>query len=529
MINSSVQNSISNSIIPNCPELSENKLERFIRLVICGLMAVFMLVLTIVSLLRTTGMEIPEHAVILADSLIENLLFLFIGLILCWSVFKLTEGLSLKSEIVFIAVWTLILGVSWILCSGSKPTFDSQHITDAALEFAHGDYSALSKNHYFHQYSFQLGYVFFYEILIRIIEIFTEVKTPFFVEILNVVFLSAIYIAIVLINDMIFDDKRVRNMTVLFLALAFQPIISCTFTYGILPGLFFAIWAVYFEIRWLKYDRFRFALLSAVLIAIAVLIKPNYIIFYIAMAVIVFVKMFCRKKYLKDICYIVLSAVLVFALFSVVKSTYESRADIEIGDSIPYVSWISMGLNDTSAFGPGWYDSTYTVKLFEDNNYNVQATSHASVENIRQRVSYFIDNPKYAARFFYQKFASQWNETTYQSIWNNKVRDQYYEKTGIAKWACDEASGQPVVEKFMDVYSQLVFFCALLGIFFCFRKKDILLTFFPLIILGGIIYHLLSEAKSQYAIPYFILMSGFAANGLVSMYYFVMEKRHHTA
>ena len=37
----------------------------------------------------------------------------------------------------------------------------------------------------------------------------------------------------------------------------------------------------------------------------------------------------------------------------------------------------------------------------------------------------------------------------------------------------------------------------------------------PMIILGGMLYHLLAEAKSQYALPYFIWMTAFASCGFV--------------
>ena len=50
------------------------------------------------------------------------------------------------------------------------------------------------------------------------------------------------------------------------------------------------------------------------------------------------------------------------------------------------------------------------------------------------------------------------------------------------------------------------------------RDRNFLAVFFPLIILGGILYHLLGEAKSQYAVPYFIMMTGFAGYGAVALF-----------
>ena len=56
------------------------------------------------------------------------------------------------------------------------------------------------------------------------------------------------------------------------------------------------------------------------------------------------------------------------------------------------------------------------------------------------------------------------------------------------------------------------------------KKRDILSCILPLIILGGLMYHLLFEAKSQYALPYFIMMLPVAACGL-SAFYELMKKK----
>ena len=70
----------------------------------------------------------------------------------------------------------------------------------------------------------------------------------------------------------------------------------------------------------------------------------------------------------------------------------------------------------------------------------------------------------------------------------------------------------------MDFYAQLIFFGCLLAVLACFRNKNFFAVAMPLVILGGVLYHLLSEAKSQYALPYFILMIGVSAYGLCLAY-----------
>lgn len=508
------------NVAGNLKNYHENKLEKTARLVISIFMILIMGFLTIVSLLHTTGMDIVpeiESVSYLNDNFYLNILLLALSAAVCLIIMPLLKKMPLWVEIAVICIWTIILGLIWVYSSQSAPTEDSFHVTNASLLFADNDFSPLNED-YFKNYSFQLGYVFFNEILIRIASIFTEVQNLLFLEALNVIFLAAVYAGILLINNKIFDDKRICHLTFFLLLFSFQPILFSSFLYGIIPGLMFAVWAVYFEISYLKESKIYQAILSAVFIALAVMIKSNYNIILIAILAMAFVKLFSRKKYIKDIVYMVLCVVLAVSITPAVKSMYESKSGIDLGDSIPYVSWISMGMNEPSFAGcaPGWYNYSCTVTNFEENNFNSSEASKDSIENIKERLSYFISDPQYANDFFYEKIVSQWNETSYQSIWTNKVRGQYAEKGALASWVCNE--GESAVSTFMDLYTQLIFAAVLFGVIMCTRNKNLFSTIFPLIILGGFLYHLISEAKSQYSIPYYVIMTGFAAYGLCCLY-----------
>jgi hypothetical protein len=63
-----------------------------------------------------------------------------------------------------------------------------------------------------------------------------------------------------------------------------------------------------------------------------------------------------------------------------------------------------------------------------------------------------------------------------------------------------------------------VFAGLLLGLIRMTRKKDLLRGLLPLILLGGLSYHLLFEAKSQYAMPYIVLILPIAAYGLYTFF-----------
>ena len=70
----------------------------------------------------------------------------------------------------------------------------------------------------------------------------------------------------------------------------------------------------------------------------------------------------------------------------------------------------------------------------------------------------------------------------------------------------------------MNQVQQLVFLGALLGMPGLWRRKRISQCLLPVIVLGGLLYHLLFEAKSQYALPYFALLVPLAAWGLSRLF-----------
>ena len=542
-------NIIYNAILGDCRYMETTKVksplkkravlfESICSRIVCVMMIAVSGFLALVSLLHTTGMEIVregqgvdsivyrikekiESVVYYNDNLILNLLLLVLAFGICFVILPRLKKIPMFYELLFIAVWTVALGSVWVVCSQVAPTEDSNTVATAAAEFANNNFSALSSKPYFHQYSFQLGYVFFTELIIRLHNLFAPTTNLLYLQFLNVVFLALTYVGLLLINHRLFKDKCVVDMTVLIFALSVQPIISSVFIYGIIPGLMFAVWAIYFEIVYLQKNSIPCAAVSAVLIAAAVMIKSNNLIVLIAMAGVAFVKLFTRKRLVFDIAYILVAAVLCISISPAVKMMYESRSGQDLGDSVPYSSWIAMGLNE-SDLAPGWYSPQYTIGNFDACGKDAKKAGEQSMAQIGERVGYFAKNPQYANDFFYLKAVSQWNETSFQSIWNNNVRGQYGEKTFIAKWVCGD--GEKPVKRYMDIFTQFIYFAAFFGLLCIIRQKDVSQLILPITVLGGFMYHMLSEGKSQYILPYYILLTAFAAYGVAAAYRLYEDK-----
>ncbi|MDE7226317.1 MAG: hypothetical protein K2N49_05600, partial [Ruminococcus sp.] len=421
------------------PEIfPDNKFMSFARIFIAVIMLIFMGILTMTSMLQTTGMETVsseevkdtllyriregwEIVVFYSDSFVGNLIYLILFAVICWLIMPALKKVPLWTELSFVALWTIILSTIWIYSSNSMPTEDSGVVTNAANSFARNDFGVLNpENRYFRNYSFQLGYVFFTEIVIRIRRLFGEPQNLLYLQVLNAVFLAAAYIGVILINSRIFKDQRIRHITAFIMLFAAQPMIFCTFTYGIIIGIAFAIYAVLFMILYFQKNNFIYGILSAILLAFSVAVKSNNNIVLVAVAGIIFVMMFRRKKFIMDIIYLALTCTLALSIMPVIKSSYEKRSGQDLGEPIPYTAWFVLGLNEAHN-GPGWYNAYHTVDLYSNSGFDPDVAHDEAVKRIGERVKYFMENKQYANEFFYKKFLSQWNETTYQSIWNNTI------------------------------------------------------------------------------------------------------------
>lgn len=462
-----------------------------------------------------------ESVIYYNDNLFLNIVYLFISVILICVLSSKLKKIRLSYKLLFLFLWTFSLGTVWVLSSQSAPTFDSLEIVKAATAFSENDYSILENGVYFKEYSFQLGYVFFCEIIMRGVNYFTSPENVMYVEVLNALFLGAINVFVVKICDMTIKDERVSTAVTLMLALSCVPIISCSFIYGIIPGMFFAVIAFYFELRYLMEDRLICGIMSVVYITIAVMIKSNYLIWLIAMVLVAGVMMFSRKKYLRDSIICIMAAVLSLTVQPAVKKMYENRSGADLGEAIPYSAWIAMGLNEAQS-APGWFSYIYTTEKFEKNEFDAKKTGEESRKIISDRLKKFVKEPQYTNDFFYKKMASQWNETSYESIWNSTIRGQFKDKNAFADWVCNK--GEKKVKKYMDIWAQLLFVSFTIGIMMIMKKKNFPAASLAVIFLGGFFYQLISEGKSQYIMPYIIVMTGIAGYGVILLGDFLSEQ-----
>lgn len=494
------------------------KLEVWVRNIICAFALVILGFCLIESFMHTMELRKSDEAfegiIYHSDNFLVNAICIAVVLLLVALVIPYLEKIPIGIQMGVLAAVTITLGSIWVLSSQSAPTEDSFMVTNAARMASEGDYSFMS-DRYFSNYSFQLGFVLYCECFMRL---FGPHDTLLYFEFINVVLLAAAYMGLILILRRLFHSKRIQTIACLTLLFCMQPILFSVFIYGVIPGITFAIYAVLCEILYFQSEKkikYLWAACSAVCIALAAMVKLNNYIILIAMVMMALIKLVQRRK-LSDLIYIVVAVLLTLSINSSVCKLYEARSDTKLNDSLPMISYAVMGLNYpynvVGCTAAGWYNGSYTLGNFESHNYDAKEAAAASKEQIKERLSYFAHHYQETNDFFYEKNMSQWNEPTYASIWINIVRIKYQEVGKIATYVCDTAPEKTT--QYMNVYQLLIFLGAFAGVFCCWKKKDVFCPCFLLIIVGAFFYHMIFEGKSQYILPYFLLLCGFSAVGM---------------
>ncbi len=209
------------------------------------LFLLMMLYLSVNSLIGTVDMNMDnsmlENVVYHWDDFISGLLIIALAvcaLLLCRRLF---ERVNLWILVLGSVALVLIIGCVWVTSSLSAPTHDSLIVSRAAYYLSEGDHSYLASD-YFKRFPFQLGYVLFSEIFIRLLG---TADNYLAIEYVNVFFLAISYFAMLMMTRRLFKSDSVTKVLAVLIPFCLQPILFCTFTYGNIPGLAFAALALW--------------------------------------------------------------------------------------------------------------------------------------------------------------------------------------------------------------------------------------------------------------------------------------------
>lgn len=420
-----------------------------------------------------------------------------------------------------LAAYVVILGLWWVLSVTSVPAADSMNVFETASQAAQDNYTSMQDftafyNHdfyggysYYNFYPFQLGFVFFSELVYRVFG--SDSSMP--VQILNVLATGAAYYGLAKITRLLFKRKSVEFMAIFLLAGCFQPILMCTFVYGNVLGMSFGIWACFFLIKYFRTNNWKFLFPCGALLVLSTIVKYNNMIYMVAFAIMLIVHTVKQKKW-QSIAFAVAIVIATFGSSSLIISSYESRSGATFANGVSQVLYLDEGLQE-SGRAPGWYSGTGKT-LYLNNKFDDEAANAEGWEQIGQRMDAFGDDMEYGLNFFSKKILSQWNEPTFESVWVSKVKSHETPiQGGLGEWIYDKSLGQ-LLELHFGLYMRVMYVLFAVGIYLLFinKKTDICTVLLPLVIMGGFGYHFLFEGKSQYVLTYIPLLIPTAAYAL---------------
>lgn len=457
------------------------------------------------------GEEISFHK---RDSAAANLLaavfccILFVGLI------RLERRLSDKVRrmiaegiAVLAAVWAFGVSIWWIFSGERLPTGDQAFIYGGASYFRMGDFSFLEQGGYCHIYPYQLGLTSLVELLYHVIDPFQY--RP--LQVMNALAASGIvYVGYRLVREWS-DSFSAETVYCLLMCLCFPLFFYTPWVYGDILSVFFAFLGFLFLSRYEKTKKTGYLAGMLLALSLAQLVRQSTTIVYVALILVALVH-FIRKHDGKLLAAAVMSVVLSLALFAGIYRIYEARSGVERSKGIPTVVTLAMGMQE-SRRGCGW-DNNYQKDVYNAAAFDYDEMQETGVQECRDRLLYFAENPVYMAEFYGKKLLSQWNGPFYQSVF---FTADYHQSAPPKEGTLAADVSGSAFWMFLDICDRIQF-VVYLGMLFWFllavkEEMGILRQLIAVVVIGGFCFSLLWEAKTRYILPYYLFMFPCASVG----------------
>lgn len=512
-------------------EVPDNKTRRFERLIPHLLMFLIIpitLFLTLVVWLST--MQFPyNYTRWLSNNTVSVVLSGTISVIILLCLYLFKDSIITKtptSKILFCtAIFTFLVGLFWTCIATGKPGVDQLVIKQLTQQFNDGAFEP-SRIQYLREYPFQSGFML-YEWAIGKLFGFNNYIVYRLINVVWAVLGQTFLTKIVLIS---FKKQNVANITAILASLFFPFVLFTNYLYANVPGTALILIACYLQITIIKSQiKTRHAkviriILTSLSFGIAIALKSNNLVFLVGIELILLITLITKKQLIIATC-LIMNAVC-YSLFSTLPVVYvEHRMGIDIGDGIPKISWVAMGLQDDPVIkngyvaAPGGWANQFVAKSFREVNNDSTKASQLAKMSIQERLDTFKKDPWYAIKFFGQKEISQWSEPTFASLWIAFKDDSLKGNTNLARGSILQRSFHlgilhKVYVLWCDIYQNIILLLALFTFIKRRKKFTHIQVFLALVFLGGFIFHTFWEANPRYTQPYFMMLLPYAALGI---------------
>lgn len=423
------------------------------------------------------------------------ILVLIIAIILAAILNKIIDKINVKKLFVVFSIAYILAGLYIILNADKGIRADAYHVFDSAKNYMAGNFKDFELGGYMSRYPQQIGLMCLDYLLLKFS---SNTQTNF---ILNLVLVLGINYFNYLIANELFENKKVNIFTIA-ISFAFLPqLFYIMFAYGLIPGFFMMIIAFYFTIKFGKKPSFKYAIVIVIASAFACFLKSNYLIGCLSIAIYMVICMFKEKK----LNYLVLGlAVLVCMSMPTTIATnyFEGKTDADLHNGAPTVLWLAMGTDmENIKRAPGWYNR-YNWDTYNECQYDSQKAGEMGKEKLKHNLSQLNSDKKEAIKFFAEKNITQWTDPLYQSIWSGPLKDCGQNvHTGLLKSIYNGQAREHQVGLICKFVTLTIWIFAIAYLIKNGKKQNGWELFFTYFI-GGLLFHTIWEAKSQYVYTY---------------------------
>lgn len=415
-------------------------------------------------------------------------------------------------------LWTL-LTIAFLLGCYTRQEVDFAYVCDAARAFARGDYSPM-RSDYFNECSYQLGTCFLLEGVVRLIP---KPDIEYVMQALNAVMSITAAGMLSALGQLAYERTDVRKGAIALYLLCLPMALYGIHVYGTLPMVFLSASAMLCFVLYIRSRKRRFGLLYALCIAVSYVIKMNTAIVMLALAICAVLHAM-ESRDLRLLGFTALGIAGAVLLSRLVIAQYEWRSGVVLREDVTMLSRLVMGLQDGRR-GAGWYNAY--IEQFFDGTISIEQEKAIAAADLSARLAQLRADPMRTLIFFVQKALSQWLEPTYGTL----LYGNYCRQAG--PWAealapvFDEASAVRIgLEAYMKVWQQALYVLSSIGLIRTIREKhDAARLVIPVAVLGGFLYHMMFEAKSQYIYVYALYLVPAAAYGLCTIGDWIRARR----
>lgn len=423
-------------------------------------------------------------------------------------------------SLAFLVFYCLFL----ILVITPQPVNDSKTLDDIIHAFMDGDYSALTdKGGYLFVYPFQLGYVAFGQIMTRIFG-----AGNYFAW--DIAQLISIFITVYLLYKItweLFGNKVICSIMA-FMSMGMLFFYNyVTYVYGDILSMAPQTIALYCTLLYLKREKKRYMIGTAIAISLAVMIKTNCQITLIAISMLVLFSIMkkdaqkdvLRKRAIERILIVGLLIICVKGQGVLVSNYYKSVTGLsEIPKGFPMLSYVAMGLQE-SELEDGWYNGYHYTIYGAFNDYDYDDACNRAIENIKESVSSFVNRPLHGGKFFVRKFTTQWADSVCISTHNLDLVNRHVDRTGLRAQLCEYlvfGEGSQILIWVMNVFMTFCYLGVFVYLIYTLRNKKVSQEemLFLILIFGGMVFHEFWEGTSRYTMRYYVYFIPYAAFGI---------------